>query len=77
MNPFQMMSAMQNPNQFLNQQLQNRMNAMMKQNPQAYQKMQEMVGGKSEADMKQTCMNLAKERGVDLQQFARNFGIQL
>jgi len=36
-----------------------------------------MVGGKSEADMKQTCMNLAKERGVDLQQFARNFGIQL
>ena len=50
---------------------------MMKQNPQAYQKMQEMVGGKSEADMKQTCMNLAKERGVDLQQFARNFGIQL
>ena len=50
---------------------------MMKQNPQAYKKMQEMVGGKSEADMKQTAMNLAKERGVDLQQFAQNFGIQL
>ena len=50
---------------------------MMKQNPQAYQKMQEMVGGKSEADMKQTCLNLAKERGVDIKAFASNFGIKL
>lgn len=50
---------------------------MMKQNPQAFQKMQEMVGGKNEDDMKQTCMNLAKERGIDLKQFASNFGIQL
>ena len=73
-NPFQMMS---NPSQFLNQHLQNRMNAMMKQNPQAYQKMQEMVGGKSEADIKQTAINLAKERGIDLQQFAKGFGITI
>lgn len=73
-NPFQMMS---NPQQFLTQQLQSKMNAMMQQNPQAYQKMQEMINGKNESDMKQTAMNLAKERGVDLQQFARNFGIQL
>ena len=50
---------------------------MMKQNPQAYQKMQEMVGGKSEADMKQACMNLARERGIDLKSFASNFGIKL
>ena len=77
MNPFQMMSAMQNPNQFLTQQLQNRMNAMMKQNPQAFQKMQEMTNGKNETDMKQTAMNLARERGVDLKQFAQTFGIQL
>ena len=77
MNPFQMMSAMQNPNQFLTQQLQSRMNQMMKQNPQAYQKMQEMTNGKSEGDMKQTAMNLAQQRGIDLKQFASNFGIQL
>ena len=50
---------------------------MMKQNPQAYQKMQEMVGGKSEADIKQTAINLAKERGIDLQQFAKGFGITI
>ena len=77
MNPFQMMSAMQNPNQFLTQQLQSRMNQMMKQNPQAYQKMQEMTNGKSEGDMKQTAMNLAQQQGIDLKQFAQGFGIQL
>ncbi len=77
MNPFQAMQALGNPQQFLTQQLQNRMNTMMKQNPQAFQKMQEMVGGKSEADMKQTAMNLAKEKGIDLKQFASNFGIKL
>ena len=50
---------------------------MMKQNPQAYQKMQEMVSGKGEDDLKQTAMNLAKERGIDLHQFAGQFGIKL
>ena len=77
MNPFQMMQAFSNPQQMLTQQLQSRMNQMMKQNPQAYQKMQEMTNGKSEGDMKQTAMNLAQQRGIDLKQFASNFGIQL
>ena len=76
-NPFQAMQAISNPGQFLNQQLQNRLNNMMKQNPQAYQKWQQMTGGKSEGDLKQTAMNLAKEQGVDLKQFASTFGIQL
>ena len=70
-NPFQVM------NPVINQQLQSRMQSMMKQNPQAFQKMQEMVGGKSEAEIKQTALNLAKERGVDLNAFAKSFGIQL
>ena len=77
MNPFQAMQMFSNPQQLLTQQLQNRMNSMMKQNPQAYQKTQEMVGGKSEADMKKIAENLAKERGIDLKQFARQFGIKL
>ena len=38
----------------------------MKQNPRAYQKMQEMTSGKTEADMKQTAINLAREQGIDL-----------
>ena len=77
MNPFQAMQVFSNPSQFLTQQLQNRMNQMMKSNPQAFQKMQEMTNGKSEGDMKQTAMNLAQQRGIDLKQFASNFGIQL
>lgn len=50
---------------------------MMKQNPQAYQKAMELTSGKNESDMKQTCMNLAKERGIDIKSFASQFGIQL
>ena len=76
-NPFQAMRAFSNPSQFLNQQLQTRMNQMMKQNPQAFQKMQEMTSGKSDSEMKQTAMNLAKQQGIDLKSFASNFGINL
>lgn len=39
--------------------------------------MQEMTSGKSESDMKQTAMNLAREQGIDLKQFASQFGINL
>lgn len=74
MNPFQLLS---NPMGALQQQLQNQMNQMMRQNPQAYQKMQEMTSGKSEGDLRQTAMNLAKERGIDIKQFASQFGIQI
>jgi len=49
----------------------------MNQNPQAYKKMQEMVSGKSDSEMKQTCMNLAKERGIDIAKFASQFGIKI
>ena len=50
---------------------------MMKQNPQAYQKAMEMTNGKSEGDLKNTAMNLAKEKGIDLQSFAKGFGINI
>ena len=76
-NPFQAMQALSNPNQFLTQQLQSRLNTMMKQNPQAYQKWQQMIGGKTSEDLKQTAMNLAKEQGVDINQLASSFGIKL
>jgi len=37
----------------------------------------EMTNGKSEADLRNTAMNLAKEKGIDLKSFASNFGIKL
>lgn len=73
-NPFQVLT---NPQQALNSQLQAQMQQMMNQNPQAYKKMQEMVSGKSDSEMKQTCMNLAKERGIDIAKFASQFGIKI
>ena len=53
------------------------MNQMAQQNPQAYHKAMEMTQGKSEEQMKQTAMNLAQQRGIDLRQFANSFGINL
>ena len=76
-NPFQAMQAFTNPNKFLSQQLQGCMNQMAQQNPQAYHKAMEMTQGKTEEQMKQTAMNLAQQRGIDLRQFANSFGINL
>lgn len=77
MNPFQAMQAFGNPQSFIQQQLRNRMEQMAKKDPQAFQKMQEMTNGKNEDDLKKTCMNLAEQRGVDIKQFASQFGIKL
>lgn len=80
-NPFQAMKVISDPagamSQALQSQLRSRMGQMAQQNPQAYQKWQEMTSGKSEDDLKQTAMNLAKSQGIDLSQFASQFGIRL
>ena len=73
LNPFQILS---NPQSVLNSQLQKQMQQMAGQNPQAFQKMQEMINGKNDEQIKQTCMNLAKERGIDIEKFASQFGIK-
>lgn len=77
MNPFQAMKMMGNPMGMLMQQLQGRMNQMAQQNPQAFQKMQEMTSGKNEDEMRQVAMNLAQQKGIDIRQFASQFGIKL
>ena len=66
-NPFQMM---QNPNQLLLEQMKN-------QNPKLFQKVQEMTRGKNENQLKELANNIAKERGIDLNNFASQFGIKL
>jgi len=37
----------------------------------------QMIDGKSEAQQKEMFQNLAKERGLDVNQFASQFGIKL
>jgi hypothetical protein len=77
MNPFQAMQAFQNPQGMLKQQLQAKMNQMATENPALFAKMQQMTNGKNEAELKQVAQNLAKERGIDLQSFAKGFGISI
>ena len=50
---------------------------MQSQNPQLYQKVQEMMQGKNENQIKEMANNIAKERGIDLSKFASQFGIKL
>lgn len=42
-----------------------------------FQKIQEMISGKSEAELKAMAQNIAQERGIDLTTFAKNLGINI
>lgn len=50
---------------------------MKNQNPKLFQKVQEMTSGKNENQLKELANNIAKERGIDLNNFASQFGIKL
>ena len=69
-NPFQMMNVVKNPQQVMLEQIKN-------QNPELYKKAEEMISGKSENELKQLANNLAQQRGINLSQFANQFGIKL
>lgn len=73
-NPFQAMKAVQNPMGMIQQQM---MMKFQKQNPQMFQQVQQMVSGKSDEQLKEMAQNIAKERGIDLNQFASQFGIKM
>ena len=64
----QMMRAGQNPMQMLQR--------MAGQNPQAAQAMR-LIQGKSPQQLRQIAENMAKERGVNLEQMAQQMGITL
>lgn len=67
MNPFQMMGAMMNPMSFMSKQFGS--NPMFRQ-------AQQMAQGKSPEQLKQTCMNLCKQRGLDFDQMWSQFQSQ-
>lgn len=74
MNPFQALKFMTNPIGTMQQQMLQR---MQQSNPQKFAEIQKMLNGKSEAQQKEMFTNLAKERGIDINQFANQFGIKL
>ena len=50
---------------------------MQQSNPEKFRQIQQMLSGKSDAQQKEMFMNIAKERGIDINQFANQFGIKL
>ena len=58
---------MGNPMQMMEQRLESQ---MRQSNPQLYEKVRQMMEGKTPQEMQNTVMNVARERGIDLNQFA-------
>ena len=54
----------------------NMLQMLLNNNPAAGQVLQ-MVNGKSSAELRQMAENIAREKGVNLEDLARQFGIQL
>lgn len=50
---------------------------MQQSNPELYAKGMSMIQGKSPDQLREIASNMARERGLDLSEFARQFGINL
>lgn len=74
MNMTQMMSMMQNPQQFAMAQM---MQQMVRENPDKWQQAQQLLNGKSQKQQVTALEKLYKERGMDLRETAARFGIAL
>ena len=50
---------------------------MQQSNPELYNRAMAMIQGKNDSQLKEIAHNIAKERGIDLSDFANQFGIKL
>lgn len=50
---------------------------MQQVNSGMFHKVQQMMNGKSENELKEMAQNIAKERGIDLNKFASQFGMKI
>lgn len=73
-NPFQIFQAMKNPVQAIISQQAAR---MRQANPELYSRTMNLIQGKSEAQLKEMAENMAKDRGINLADLAKQFGINL
>lgn len=74
MNLFNMMNAMQNPQGAL---MQYAMQGMIAQHPAEWQKAQEMFSGKTRSEQLKSLRKLYKDKGIDLNAVAKQYGVQL
>lgn len=50
---------------------------MQRQNPQRFNEVRSMLNGKNDVQLREMAENIASERGVNLNEFASQFGIKL
>ena len=50
---------------------------MRQSNPELYAKGMQMIQGKSDEQLKEIAHNIAGDRGIDLDMFAKQFGLKL
>ena len=68
------MNAIQNPQATL---MQYAMQGMIAQHPEQWQQAQQMFAGKTKAEQLKALRKLYKERGMDLDAVARQYGVQI
>lgn len=68
------MGAMQNPQGVV---LQYAIQGMIAQHPNEWQQAQNMFAGKSKSEQLKTLRKLYKERGMDLDTVAKQYGVQI
>lgn len=74
MDLYKAMNAMQNPQAAL---FQYAMQGMIAQHPDKWQQAQQMFAGKSKSEQLKTLRKLYKEKGMDLDAVAKQYGVQI
>ena len=57
--------------------MQQQLQKMQQSNPELYAKGMQMIQGKSDEQLKEIAGNIAREQGIDLSFFAKQFGIKI
>ena len=74
MDMYQAMNAMQNPQGTL---MQYAMQGMIAQHPEQWQQTQQMFAGKTKSEQLKALRKLYKEKGMDLDSVAKQYGVQI
>lgn len=63
-----------NPMNLMEQQL---VNQMQNSNPALFNRVMQMMNGKTQQQMQEVVLNVARERGIDINKFASQYGLKI
>lgn len=63
-----------NPMNLMEQQL---ISQMQNSNPALFNRVMQMMNGKTQQQMRETVLNVARERGIDINKFASQYGFKI